>query len=136
MTLDQISDRKKTDQTPFAFLSHDGDAAARICAFDWSDTSVGPIFDWPASLKAIVGFLIQSTVPMVLLWGRDGVMIYNDAYSVFAGARHPAALGCKIMEGWPEVAEFNENVMQVDCHASAVRTPDEHDVLVACFRQA
>jgi hypothetical protein len=24
-------------------------------------------------------------VPIVTLWGDDGVMIYNDAYSVFAG---------------------------------------------------
>lgn len=50
---------------------------------------------------------------MVLLWGADGVMIYNDAYSVFAGARHPRLLGSEVREGWPEVADFNDNVMKV-----------------------
>ena len=40
-------------------------------------------------------------------------MIYNDAYSVFAGGRHPTLLGSKVREGWPEVADFNENVMTV-----------------------
>jgi PAS domain S-box-containing protein len=40
-------------------------------------------------------------------------MIYNDAYSVFASGRHPQLLGSKVREGWPEVAEFNDNVMQV-----------------------
>ena len=50
---------------------------------------------------------------MVLLWGEDGVMIYNDAYSVFAGARHPDLLGSKVREGWAEVAAFNDNVMNV-----------------------
>jgi PAS domain S-box-containing protein len=39
-------------------------------------------------------------------------MIYNDAYSVFAGARHPRLLGSKVREGWPEVAEFNDHVMK------------------------
>jgi PAS domain S-box-containing protein len=50
---------------------------------------------------------------MVMLWGPDGVMIYNDAYSVFAGGRHPALLGSNVREGWPEVADFNDNVMRV-----------------------
>ncbi|KRB55381.1 two-component system sensor histidine kinase/response regulator [Rhizobium sp. Root708] len=40
-------------------------------------------------------------------------MIYNDAYSVFAGGRHPVLLGSKVREGWPEVADFNDNVMKV-----------------------
>jgi PAS domain S-box-containing protein len=40
-------------------------------------------------------------------------MIYNQAYSVFAGSRHPALLGEKVREAWPEVADFNANVMKV-----------------------
>jgi hypothetical protein len=40
-------------------------------------------------------------------------MIYNDAYSVFAGDRHPVLLGSKVLEGWPEVADFNANVLRV-----------------------
>ena len=35
-------------------------------------------------------------------------MIYNDAYSGFAGQRHPELLGSKVREGWPEVADFND----------------------------
>jgi PAS domain-containing protein len=40
-------------------------------------------------------------------------MIYNDAYSEIAGKRHPQLLGAKVREGWPEVADFNDNVMRV-----------------------
>ena len=40
-------------------------------------------------------------------------MIYNDAYSVFAEGRHPLLFGSKVREGWPEVADFNDNVMNV-----------------------
>jgi superfamily II DNA helicase RecQ len=48
-----------------------------------------------------------------MLWGQDGIMIYNDAYSVFAGGRHPKLLGSKVREGWPEVADFSDHVMKV-----------------------
>lgn len=95
-----------------AFLHGDGEMAERIRSHDWS-ASLGPTSNWPASLKTTVGLLVHSAVPMVLLWGTDGIMIYNDAYSVFAGGRHPQLLGSKVREGWPEVADFNDNVMKV-----------------------
>jgi signal transduction histidine kinase len=95
-----------------AFLRGDGEMAGRIATHDWSG-SLGPIEDWPDSLKTAVGLLVHSAVPIVLLWGADGIMIYNDAYSVFAGGRHPRLLGSKVREGWAEVADFNDNVMRV-----------------------
>ncbi|HEY0622671.1 PAS domain S-box protein [Sphingomonas sp.] len=85
----------------------------RIAAFDWAGTSVGPIDQWSQSLRAITAFIVNCPVPLVMLWGADGIMIYNDGYSVFAGDRHPRLLGSKVLEGWPEVADFNANVMKV-----------------------
>jgi PAS domain S-box-containing protein len=49
---------------------------------------------------------------MVTLWGSDGIMIYNEAYSGFAGRRRPQLLGSRVREGWPEVADFNDNVIK------------------------
>jgi PAS domain S-box-containing protein len=86
--------------------------AGRIRAFDWAATPLGPIATWPQSLKTATGILIASPVPIVMLWGEPGVMIYNDAYSIFAGGRHPQLLGSNVREGWPEVADFNDNVMK------------------------
>ncbi|WP_152997904.1 sensor histidine kinase [Sphingomonas sp. HT-1] len=84
-----------------------------IRGHDWSRTSIGPIDAWPQSLKSVTQMLLLSPVPIVLLWGEDGVMIYNDAYSVFAGSRHPALLGSKVREGWSEISDFNDHVMRV-----------------------
>jgi len=80
---------------------------------DWSNTSLGPISHWPQNLKTTVATLLRSPVPIVLLWGEDGIMLYNDGYSGFAGERHPALFGSKVREGWPEVAAFNDHVMKV-----------------------
>ena len=95
-----------------SFLAKEGEMPRRIAEHDWS-SSLGPIEAWPASLKTTVGLMVHSPVPMVLLWGEDGIMIYNDAYSGFAGGRHPELLGSKVREGWPEVADFNDNIMKV-----------------------
>jgi PAS domain S-box-containing protein len=107
------------------FLDSPGDTASLIRAFDWSQTPLGPIEHWPQSLKTIASFLVRSPVPIVLLWGPDGVMIYNDAYSVFAGGRHPRLLGSKVREGWPEVADFNDNVMKVGLAGETLAYKDQ-----------
>lgn len=102
------------------FLTHNhgcpgwgGEMARRIRAYDWSLTELGPIEQWSASLRSAVQVLLASPLPMVMLWGRQGFMIYNDAYAEFAGGRHPYLLGCAVELGWPEVADFNRHVLDV-----------------------
>ena len=102
---------------------------ALIRAFDWTTTPLGPIADWPQSLRTAVDIVLRSPVPLVMLWGRDGIMIYNDAYSVFAGGRHPQLLGSKVLEGWPEVADLNRRVMDVGLRGETLSFRDEHLVL-------
>ena len=107
-----------------------GELGDLIRNFDWSRTSLGPVERWPQSLKTITGMLLLSPVPIVLLWGEDGVMIYNDAYSVFAGGRHPRLLGSKVREGWPEVAAFNDNVMKVGLAGGTLAYKDQELTLL------
>jgi hypothetical protein len=57
--------------------------------------------------------MFQSPVPMTILCGSVGVLIYNDGYAVIAGAKHPEILGMTVREAWPENAAFNAHVMQV-----------------------
>src|SRR4051812_34983418 len=93
------------------FLRGGGTMGAMIAQHDWASTTLGPLGppgSWPQSLKTVIGILLHASVPMCLLWGPDGVMIYNDGYARTAGDRHPGLLGAKVREGWPEVAEFND----------------------------
>jgi PAS domain S-box-containing protein len=93
------------------FLAGAGEFGRLITAFDWGTTSVGPIAAWPAYLRTTISTILRSPVPIVTLWNADGVMIYNDAYSAFAAERHPSLLGSRVRDGWPEAADFNDNVM-------------------------
>jgi hypothetical protein len=94
-------------------LTGGGEAEEIIALFDWASTPLGPIETWPTGLKNTVALILRSPVPIVTLWGEDGIMIYNDGYSGFAGGRHPNLFGSKVREGWPEVADFNDNIMKV-----------------------
>jgi PAS domain-containing protein len=107
-----------------SFLGSEGELARLIASHDWNG-SLGPIEAWPSSLKTAVGLLIHSPIPMVLLWGPLGYMLYNDAYSVFAGVRHPALLGSEVRKGWPEVASFNDNVMRVGLAGGTLSYKDQ-----------
>ncbi|MEH3039834.1 MAG: PAS domain S-box protein [Sphingomonas paucimobilis] len=109
----------------YAFLAGGGDCARLIAELDWGTTPLGPITGWPQSLKTATAMLLRSPVPIVMLWGDAGVMLYNDAYSVFAGGRHPQLLGSNVREGWPEVADFNDHVMRVGLAGGTLRYQDQ-----------
>ncbi|MDM9644867.1 PAS domain S-box protein [Rhizobium sp. S163] len=94
-------------------FSDGGTLATLIRNFDWSATPLGHPSEWPEAVNVTTTTILRSAVPIVTLWGEDGVMIYNDAYSAFAGGRHPSLLGSKVREGWPEVADFHDHVMKV-----------------------
>ncbi|MEN0076555.1 MAG: PAS domain-containing protein [Paracraurococcus sp.] len=108
-----------------AFLAGGGELSRLILDHPWEETPLGPIADWPQSLRTTVGLILRSPVPIVTLWGEDGIMIYNDAYSGFAGGRHPRLLGSKVREGWPEVADFNDNVMKVGLAGGTLSYQDQ-----------
>ena len=86
----------------------DSDATLRLANnFDWFSNPLGPIRDWSEALQAAVRLIMVSEVPMVLMVGRDGILIYNHGYAKFAGDRHPQIFGKPALEAWPEIADFN-----------------------------
>ena len=86
--------------------------AALVAAHDWAATPLGPRDRWPPHLKTVTDIVLQSPLPMALLWGDEGRLIYNDRYAVIAGRYHPAILGQPITQAWPEAADFNRRVLR------------------------
>ncbi|MBO1075931.1 hypothetical protein [Roseomonas marmotae] len=53
---------------------------ALIRDFDWAATPLGQIRNWPGTLRATLSFMLEAPLPLVLLWGEQGILLYNDAY--------------------------------------------------------
>lgn len=76
----------------------------RTRSFDWSKTAVGPISQWPQSLKIVVRTMLDSRYAMWLGWGPEFTFFYNDAYArMTLGPKHPWALGRSAREVWSEI---------------------------------
>lgn len=99
--------------------------AARIKDFDWASTPLGSIEDWSASLRTTVAMLVGAGLPICLIWGPDGTMIYNDGYAEIAGKRHPQMLGSRMIDAWPEAAAFNAMILR---EGLAGRSLSYHDL--------
>ena len=70
--------------------------------FDWAATSLGPIENWPDSLRALVAMMLGSAQPMFMAWGDERLWLYNHAFTPILGNKHPSALGRPISEVWAE----------------------------------
>ncbi|MGH8007565.1 MAG: PAS domain S-box protein, partial [Candidatus Binatia bacterium] len=81
-----------------------GEMGERMRAFDWATSPLGPVANWPQSLRAAVSLCLASRFPIILFCGADLIQLYNDAYRSILGPRkHPHALGQPAREYWPEV---------------------------------
>ena len=77
--------------------------AARIAAFPWGDTPLGPRARWPMALRTALDLCLHSRFPMFVWWGPARINLYNDAYAPILGRRHPDALGRPAAEVWREI---------------------------------
>lgn len=84
------------------FLGGESGMAGLTRAWDGSGTTLGPVRRWPASLKAVVGLMLSSKLPMYIACGPELALLYNDACARLLGSRHPAALGRSIAHVWAD----------------------------------
>ena len=82
----------------------EGEMASLIRTTDWSKTPLGPVESWPQSLRNAVSICLDSRHPIVLWWGPERWMFYNDGYRPMLGeSKHPQFLGRPGQECWAEV---------------------------------
>jgi signal transduction histidine kinase/DNA-binding response OmpR family regulator len=91
----------------YSFLAAPGELGSLIAAYDWSQTPLGPLDQWPQSLRTTVSLMLNSSHPIWIGWGPHATFLYNDAYiDVLSRAKHPWALGRPASEVWAEIWDF------------------------------
>ena len=67
------------------------------------DGPLGPPEQWDPTLRTAAGICLSSRFPLLLWWGPELRMVYNDAYRPMLGSKHPRAFGAPGHEVWPEI---------------------------------
>ena len=87
-----------------------GEMAARMHKLDWSATPLGPVEQWPQTLRTSLRIVLESGCAMSLCWGQDFTYLYNDGYMPLLGTKHPSALGRPCREVFPDALYLVESV--------------------------
>jgi signal transduction histidine kinase len=108
----------------------------RIRAKDWSGSALGPIEQWPQSLRTALGICLAFPAPSCIAWGRQREQVYNDAYSQLSPIQHANALGEDFARTWShawpsmrmcfEHAHRGEAAQLEDQQVSFEATHEEH----------
>ena len=67
VTANVTDDHALGDET--TVLAGGGEMGVLMRGVDWSKTSLGPVEQWPQSLRSVVGMLLPSRAPIILFWG-------------------------------------------------------------------
>jgi len=108
--------RSDSNQRASFFLNGESEMTKLVNEKNWSQTPIGNINTWPASLKSLVGTMLENPLPTYLAWGKYHTQIYNDAYIPILGLpKHPAALGQStkdtFIEHWETVSGMFDQVL-------------------------
>lgn len=99
-----VSMMEQLQPTSDPCLAGGGAMGTLMRALDWSQTALGPVQAWPQSLRTAISICLNSRFPMLIWWGPELIMLYNDAYRPILGlTKHPQALGLRGQASWPEI---------------------------------
>ncbi|MET0264475.1 MAG: response regulator [Duganella sp.] len=79
---------------------------------DWSGTALGDSSTWPASLQLTIDILLNAPVPMLLQWGEQGIMVFNEAYATLIGLPSLQAPGGDIPSLQPSAWTWNPHALE------------------------
>ncbi len=100
-----------------------------IASYDWQSTPLGDASKWPAHLITSLGIMLENKFPMYIVWGKNLVQFYNDAYIDLLGDKHPHALGASPQETWSELWEEISPLFDRVFNGENVRF-DDHPMII------
>ncbi len=84
----------------------------RVWDFDWASTSIGEIDSWSDDLRCVCRTVLQSSTPMSILIGREGLIVYNDIVRAMVGPPSDDPLGKPVVDALPDAAGFYRRILR------------------------
>ncbi|WP_190481715.1 PAS domain-containing protein [Pseudanabaena sp. FACHB-2040] len=99
------------------FLNHKGRPGDLLQSYNWAETRLGPLENWPQSLQTALSICLTSPLPMFMGWGEELILFYNEACQQALDLSadtlelgQPVRLGCPRL--WAVVGSLLQQVMQ------------------------
>jgi CheY-like chemotaxis protein len=97
---------------------------------DWAATPLGPVEDWPQSLRTSLSICLACRFPIILIWGPQMVVLYNDAFIPVLGNKHPASMGGPGREVWADVWHVVGPMLESVLHSGKAVKADDLPLLM------
>ncbi|KAL2063482.1 hypothetical protein VTL71DRAFT_5287 [Oculimacula yallundae] len=94
-------------------------------SIDWASTALGPMEDWSFDLRAMCNLIMGSPHPAAMYWGDEYIAIYNEAYILLAGQKHPQLMGQSYKVAWSEIWTEIEGVFDSARHSGQSTMKDD-----------
>ncbi|TFW27954.1 response regulator [Massilia horti] len=119
-----------------------GKSARSTASYNWFATSLGDPASWPHPLHLATDILLNTPLPMLLAWGADSIVVFNEAYAKLAGPGYGtvpggavppvlppplAAAGAELARAWQGEAAVAPSVALSFAHAGGA-TEEIRDV--------
>jgi CheY-like chemotaxis protein len=100
------------------------DAGLPLHPFDWNATDLGSRDRWPHTLRLAVDLVLGSPAASILVWGKQRIVVYNDAYAALAASRSVRAPGGNMPALWPAPLSSARDALEqaLAGHASVQRS--------------
>jgi len=93
-------------------LAGDGAAGDLNHSIDWSATPLGPQAQWPPALQVTANIVMSGSLAMAILWGKEGILICNDACLALADNGPFPVMGKPLKQTWPAAWTFTEPILR------------------------
>lgn len=116
----------KQKTAPYDFLTNGGEMGKLITLKDWSKHPLGTVDAWPQSLKSALNICLTSKFPIVIYWGKELRLFYNDAWRPLTGEGDSPALGQPAQKALKDVWQIiNPSIQQVTASGESLLRTNE-----------
>jgi signal transduction histidine kinase/DNA-binding response OmpR family regulator len=91
------------DLTPEPLFETGGEVGVVMASTDWRSSPLGDPSDWTPALRTAAGLCLECRFPMLIMWGPELAMIYNDPFRPILAEKHPQSMGQPGAECWAEI---------------------------------
>jgi CheY-like chemotaxis protein len=104
-------------------MLHSGRSALSSSSYDWSASRLGDPQQWPHALRMAADVMFNMPLPLLLVWGRDMTVLFNETYAAVAGPAYGRVPGGSVPPVMPPPLAVGGDELQRAWSGESTRAP-------------